>query len=81
MTTTLTVIVLLLGSATRLPAAATELLRACIPFLHALHELRHAWRERGTAGRTAPTPAEDTTGTVDSAAPAARDAARRRPSA
>ncbi|MFI1031537.1 hypothetical protein [Streptomyces sp. NPDC020951] len=43
-------IVVLCAAAARVPAALADLLRACIPTLHAARELKHAWRTDTTLG-------------------------------
>ncbi|MFF5573132.1 hypothetical protein [Streptomyces luteogriseus] len=48
-------IVITLGAAARIPNATAELIRACIPVINALHELRAALkRTTPRAGQTEP---------------------------
>ncbi|GHE14519.1 hypothetical protein GCM10010339_85520 [Streptomyces alanosinicus] len=50
----------ILTAASRLPKAAAGVLRACVGFVHAVHELRAAWRqtdsETGLTNQQSPAP-------------------------
>ncbi|MFE1883449.1 hypothetical protein [Streptomyces diastatochromogenes] len=43
----------ILAAASRLPDAAADVLRGCVGLVHAVHELRAAWRQADPEGEPA----------------------------